>query len=114
GIRDFHVTGVQTCALPISSKTLLNPGRILQFARSNPATRSLLDRELDPAEVFRRRDEMTSNWDDSSQEDWLSDNGIELIRGHGRLAGERLVTVTGGDGRTTTYRADRAGLVATG
>jgi len=98
----------------IPSKTLLNPGRILQFARSNPATRSLLDRELDPAEVFRRRDEMTSNWDDSSQEDWLSDNGIELIRGHGRLAGERLVTVTGGDGRTTPYRADRAVIVATG
>src|SRR5690606_40566504 len=23
GIRDFHVTGVQTCALPISSKALL-------------------------------------------------------------------------------------------
>src|SRR5690606_40021935 len=24
GIRDFHVTGVQTCALPISSATSLN------------------------------------------------------------------------------------------
>src|SRR6266511_5167422 len=27
GIRDFHVTGVQTCALPISGRLLLRGGR---------------------------------------------------------------------------------------
>src|SRR5690606_40647510 len=33
GIRDFHVTGVQTCALPISLEKLL-PGDLLFFAAS--------------------------------------------------------------------------------
>src|SRR5690606_40860439 len=27
GIRDFHVTGVQTCALPISAQHIAKPGR---------------------------------------------------------------------------------------
>src|SRR5690606_40125304 len=33
GIRDFHVTGVQTCALPISRST-----RPLRFCGSRPTT----------------------------------------------------------------------------
>lgn len=98
----------------IPSKTLLNPGRILEFARSNPATRSAVTGSLEPGSVFRRRDEMVSEWDDSSQADWVADNGIELIRGHARLAGERSVAVTGDDGRTKPYRAERAVIVATG
>lgn len=98
----------------IPSKTLLNPGRILSYARSNPATRSLVEGRLDPEAVFRRRDVMTSNWDDSSQVRWIEDNGIDLIRGHGRLAGERLVEVTDETGKATTYRASRAVIVATG
>src|SRR5690606_13781984 len=31
GIRDFHVTGVQTCALPISVAQTVARGSILQF-----------------------------------------------------------------------------------
>src|SRR5207302_7525317 len=38
GIRDFHVTGVQTCALPISSKS----------APSRSATRAVALRALKP------------------------------------------------------------------
>ena len=38
----------------IPSKTLLNPGRILEFARSNPATRSAVTGSLEPGSVFRR------------------------------------------------------------
>src|SRR5690606_40176432 len=33
GIRDFHVTGVQTCALPISDKDI-NPNRIAVVGHS--------------------------------------------------------------------------------
>src|SRR5207302_7940269 len=36
GIRYFHVTGVQTCALPISS----SPRRSASAARSSPSPRS--------------------------------------------------------------------------
>src|SRR5690606_40928534 len=37
GIRDFHVTGVQTCALPISIATLQHrPARILDQKRPTP------------------------------------------------------------------------------
>src|SRR5690606_40298390 len=35
GIRDFHVTGVQTCALPIYSC-------FLHFSRSGPGTRAFV------------------------------------------------------------------------
>src|SRR5690606_40358089 len=39
GIRDFHVTGVQTCALPISTGDYLAPtlDRILWFAKHKEA-----------------------------------------------------------------------------
>src|SRR5690606_40933244 len=46
GIRDFHVTGVQTCALPISRETFRGTGatpvnRRPSFHRSHPAPYSL-------------------------------------------------------------------------
>lgn len=44
---------------------------------------------------------------------WLDGAGIDLVRGHGRLAGERRVAVdTGGQVRTLTAR--HAVVVATG
>src|SRR5690606_39281727 len=40
GIRDFHVTGVQTCALPIYTKGILNRLRGFEtFLERNPAWR---------------------------------------------------------------------------
>lgn len=53
---------------------------------------------------------MTSGWRDDGQERWLADHGVRLIRGAGRLAGERLVTV----GVGPTIRARRAVVLATG
>jgi pyruvate/2-oxoglutarate dehydrogenase complex dihydrolipoamide dehydrogenase (E3) component len=41
------------------------------------------------------RDFMVSDYSDSGQEKWLADNGIELIRGSGRLAGPGVVEVDG-------------------
>src|SRR5690606_39948359 len=34
GIRDFHVTGVQTCALPICSRASPEPDRLRRFTPS--------------------------------------------------------------------------------
>src|SRR5207302_6695068 len=39
GIRDFHVTGVQTCALPISSAATQSPADILACTYNKHPTR---------------------------------------------------------------------------
>ena len=38
---------------------------------------------------------MVSDYDDSGQERWLADNGIDLMRGTGRIAGPGAVEVDG-------------------
>jgi pyruvate/2-oxoglutarate dehydrogenase complex dihydrolipoamide dehydrogenase (E3) component len=53
---------------------------------------------------------MTSDWRDDGQLPWLADKGIRLIRGAGRLTGERRVTV---DSRQE-LSARRAVILATG
>src|SRR5690606_40151856 len=54
-IRDFHVTGVQTCALPIESATV----RLLALARVVEGERADVDRRAmqrtDRRATFRRR-----------------------------------------------------------
>jgi len=74
----------------IPSKTLLRPGEAVQGARDAGATAG-----VDPEAVFAYRNYMTSNWSDEGQERWLADNGIDLLRGHGRLAGTGVVEVDG-------------------
>jgi dihydrolipoamide dehydrogenase len=69
---------------------------------------------LDAAAAFARRDYMTSGWRDDGQAAWLDSNGITLIRGTGRLAGERTVEVETADGTARRLRADRAVVLATG
>src|SRR4051794_27660093 len=57
---------------------------------------------------------MVSDYDDKGQLPWLSDNGIDLIRGHGRLAGARQGEVSQADGTVRRLTADRAVGIATG
>jgi pyruvate/2-oxoglutarate dehydrogenase complex dihydrolipoamide dehydrogenase (E3) component len=53
----------------------------------------------DFAPVARRiREVATDDWDDTVAADRLADAGIRLVRGHGRLAGERIVEVETADG----------------
>ena len=65
--------------------------------------------KLDVAAALARRDEIIHDLDDGAQLPWLEDRGIELIRGHGRLSGERRVTVGGEE-----IEAKRAVFLATG
>ncbi|WP_275002624.1 dihydrolipoyl dehydrogenase family protein [Promicromonospora iranensis] len=74
------------------SKVLLRAGAVRAVARDTPGLRD--PGAPDVAAVFARRDEITSGWDDAGQVSWVEGAGLTLVRGHGRLAGERLVEVT--------------------
>src|SRR5262245_64855488 len=73
----------------IPSKTLIRPGDVLAAARRAPGAAQAVTGHLDTAAAFAQRDYMTSNWRDDGQLPWLESKGIELIRGAGRLVGER-------------------------
>jgi dihydrolipoamide dehydrogenase len=74
----------------IPSKTLLRPGEAVQGAREAAASA-----EVDVAAALAWRDFMVSEYSDAGQERWLADNGIDLLRGSGRLAGPGAVEVDG-------------------
>src|SRR3954468_8232651 len=74
----------------IPSKTLLRPGEAVQAARDAGATA-----EVDVEAALAWRDFMVSDYSDAGQEHWLADNGIDLFRGSGRLAGPGVVEVDG-------------------
>jgi pyruvate/2-oxoglutarate dehydrogenase complex dihydrolipoamide dehydrogenase (E3) component len=97
----------------IPSKTLLRPGDVVAAARRVPGAVEALAGEIDVTAAFAQRDYMTSEWNDEGQVPWLDSKGIELVRGHGRLAGERVVEVTTGDG-VRRLTASTAVVLATG
>lgn len=96
------------------SKTLLRPGEVLAAARRVPGAREAVTGEIDVAEALARRDEITSNWDDRYQQQWVENAGVSLVRGVGALAGTRRVDVTGPDGDVAHLEARHAVVLATG
>jgi pyruvate/2-oxoglutarate dehydrogenase complex dihydrolipoamide dehydrogenase (E3) component len=74
----------------IPSKSLLRPGEAVQGAREAAATA-----QVDVEAALAWRDFMVSDHTDAGQERWLADNGIDLLRGSGRLAGTGVVEVGG-------------------
>ena len=66
------------------SKALLRPGLALENARSVMGAREAVTGTLNVPAVFKRRDSVVSNWDDSGQVEWLGHATIDLVRGHGR------------------------------
>jgi pyruvate/2-oxoglutarate dehydrogenase complex dihydrolipoamide dehydrogenase (E3) component len=94
----------------IPSKTLVRPGDVLAGARRVPGAATAISGPVDVVAALARRDYMTSSWNDSGQERWLADHGVRLVRGTGRLVGERQVAVDGG----SPIRARRAVVLATG
>ncbi len=96
------------------SKALLRPGEALEEVSRVPGARHAVTGDVDLEDALRRRDAFTSNWDDAGQAGWVESVGVDLIRGHGRLAGERTVEVTAGDGTSQRIVATKAVVVATG
>jgi dihydrolipoamide dehydrogenase len=80
------------------SKTLLRGTEVLEEARAVDGARQAVTGEQDVAATLARRDEFTHHWDDSSQVQWVEGAGIALVRGSGRLTGERTVVVDTEDG----------------
>ncbi len=74
----------------IPSKTLLRPGEAVHGAREAAASA-----EVDVEAALAWRDFMVSDHDDAGAARWLADNGIDLLRGTGRLAGPGVVEVDG-------------------
>jgi pyruvate/2-oxoglutarate dehydrogenase complex dihydrolipoamide dehydrogenase (E3) component len=90
------------------SKALLRPGQVLAEARRIPGAAQAVN-GMDVPAVLTRRDEIVNHLHDDNQTPWLEAHGIALVRGHGRIVGERTVQV--GD---ETLVARRAVVVATG
>jgi pyruvate/2-oxoglutarate dehydrogenase complex dihydrolipoamide dehydrogenase (E3) component len=91
------------------SKALLRPGELLAEVRRIPGVREAVTGDLDAGAVLKRRDEIIHDLDDSNQVPWLEQRGVTVVRGPGRIDGERRVRV--GD---DTLAARKAVVVATG
>jgi pyruvate/2-oxoglutarate dehydrogenase complex dihydrolipoamide dehydrogenase (E3) component len=91
------------------SKVLLRSGIALRAAQAVGGTREAVTGEIDVAATFARRNSFTHDWNDDSQVDWVKGAGIDLVRGHARITGEKLVDVDG-----TTYTATFAVAVSVG
>jgi dihydrolipoamide dehydrogenase len=87
---------------------------VVAAARRAPGAAEAVTGRLDVPAAFARRDYMTSGWHDDGQARWLESTGIALIRGTGRLTGERAVEVQAAGGIVLRLRAARAVVLATG
>jgi dihydrolipoamide dehydrogenase len=106
-IEDHLVGGDCSFYACMPSKALLRPGEALAEALHVPGI--VADPGLDSAAVLKRRDRIINSLDDADQTPWLKKQGVTLIRGHGRLAAERQVSV--GD---RVLNARTAVIIATG
>ncbi|HKE77815.1 MAG TPA: NAD(P)/FAD-dependent oxidoreductase [Solirubrobacteraceae bacterium] len=108
-ITERHLVGGECSFYAcMPSKALLRPGQVVAEARRIPGAAEAVD-GIDVPAALARRDEVNHHLDDGEQLPWLENLGIELVRGHARIAGERTVQV--GD---ETLRARRAVILATG
>jgi pyruvate/2-oxoglutarate dehydrogenase complex dihydrolipoamide dehydrogenase (E3) component len=94
----------------IPSKALLRP---IEIAATSAHLPGLIPATLDRSALLARRDVWVSRYDDSGQVKWADGAGLKVVRGSGRLVGERLVSVETADG-LRTLEARHTVVVATG
>ena len=113
-VEDRLVGGECSFWACMPSKALLRPYEALAEVRRIPGAAEAVTGELDVPAVLARRDEIIHDLDDSSQLPWLEDRGIALVRGRGRVTGERAVTVELNEGGTEELEARKAVFLAGG
>src|SRR6478609_5383290 len=96
-IVERHLLGGECSFYACSpSKALLRP---IHATRASQRVQGSVGARLDPEGVLARRDAWinrigtTDRFDDGGQVGWLDHVGISLIRGEGRIVGERTVQV---------------------
>jgi dihydrolipoamide dehydrogenase len=97
----------------VPSKTLIRPGDVLASARRVPGASAVVNGGPKIADALSWRDEMTNGWRDDTALPWLEQRGITLLRGSGRITGEREVTVWSAGG-SRRIRSTRAVVLAVG
>jgi dihydrolipoamide dehydrogenase len=112
-IVEQHLVGGECSFYACSpSKALIRP---VHATRASQRVQGSEGARLDPEGVLARRDAWVNRigtsdrFDDSGQVGWLDHVGIDLVRGRGRLVGERAVEVGG-----RRLHARHAVIVATG
>ena len=94
----------------IPSKTLLRSAETLaEAAAARTLAASRVEWTVDFPKISKRVHSMARDLDDANPAKAIAGEGVELVRGEGRLAGPRTVTVAG-----RTLRARRAVVIATG
>ncbi|MEF2978241.1 dihydrolipoyl dehydrogenase family protein [Subtercola sp. YIM 133946] len=96
------------------SKALLRSGAALRAAQNVSGAREAVTGILDARAVLKRRNEITNDWNDESQVEWVKGAGITLIRGHARFTGVKELEVTDAQGTVTRLVARHAITVSTG
>jgi pyruvate/2-oxoglutarate dehydrogenase complex dihydrolipoamide dehydrogenase (E3) component len=81
----------------VPTKAMLRP---VHAVAASGRVQGVSPASVEPRGVLERRDSFTGRGDDSGQVEWLKSEGIDLVRGHGRLDGARQVLVETADGRT--------------
>jgi pyruvate/2-oxoglutarate dehydrogenase complex dihydrolipoamide dehydrogenase (E3) component len=95
------------------SKALLRGTEALAEARAVDGAAQAVSGSQDVAATLARRDGFASHWDDSHQVKWVHGAGVDLVRGTGRLDGERTVVVATEEGEVR-LTARHAVAVCTG
>src|SRR3954463_7579826 len=98
----------------IPSKALLRGPEVLGEARAVRGAKEAVTGQLDVQETLARRSSFTGDGDDSGQVKWVEGAGITLVRGIGRLDGEKTVVVTADPGGEIGLPARQGGGVCRG
>lgn len=109
------------------SKGLLRPGEALREAFGVPGVRELVEgtghdkaesweaRQLDVEAVFSWRDRITAGWDDEKGlVPSVTDVGVQVVRGSGRIVGVKKIAVEAVDGVVIALEARLAVIIGTG
>jgi dihydrolipoamide dehydrogenase len=113
-VEDRLVGGECSFWACMPSKALLRPYEALEEVKRIPGAAEAVTGSLDVQALLDRRDEVIHDLDDSVQLPWLEDRGIVLLRGRGKLTGERRVDVALHEGGTEELEARKAVFLAGG